>query len=285
MSLGRRGYQSEFDDDEPPERGLGAESSIAAALNSGFLLALVLLVGLMILVKIMMQAPRHMATHGMSAEELDPQEREGGVKGAASREQRAGTITGLEAISADPRAVRNIADRVTLIGVRFERLRNKRLDEAPATINQPYPLDVNLQRADRAAAVTLTNQSVDLRVTPPKNAAARASFAIESSSLPVYDKIPKGALAGFRVDTGSYAPIAPPIDPWNTDKEAAGQLCLSLNLWAEFFGIERDRLSYLFIEDPTRIWFDGRGWSTDGVTVAKLDGDDIRTMCREAKSR
>lgn len=213
-------------------------------------------------------------------------EADGQVSSGMSEAQQGRIAEGLKSISASPQAARNIADRVTIVAVRFARLRNKRVDEAPDTLNQPYPVDFDLTRADRAAAVTLADQSVDWKVTPPKIAAARASFAIESSALPAYGRIPKGALAGFRIEGPryTYAPIAMPIDPWDTTHQSASALCSSFDRWAKYFGIDRKGLSYILFEDPTRIWFDGRGWSSDGVTVARLDSEDVSTFCHEARS-
>lgn len=280
MDFGRRGYEDRFDVEEPPMPTLAAARTFSASIRVGLFVVLGGFVLFILAVFAFVSSPRQELAAGLR--ELEIEQRSGTVKSGEGREVLDRASRGLQGISAGPQAARNIADRLTIIAVRFERLRNKRIDEAPETIDQPYGVDFDLTRADRSAAVTLTDQSVDWKVTPPKIAAAHASFAIETSAAPVYNRIPKGALAGYRLSNGGFPPVATPLDPWNTDRQSAMTLCRSLDTWAKYFGIERSGLSYMLIEDPTRIWFDGRGWSSDGMTVVSLDRDEVLTMCREA---
>lgn len=193
-------------------------------------------------------------------------------------------VAALRELTASPQAVANAAKSLTIVGLRFERLRDVRLkslaDRSMADpLAAPFPVRLDLSETNGDAVLALANQGIAWSIVPPSPVAPRAIFGIESHLLPEFDDAPIGVLAGFRTSETTYHSIATPLQSAQASQSEQRAFCKSVSDWAAFFSLPLSKVRYVLVEDPTNLKFVAGVWTTNGRVLLGLDNADLQRLC------
>jgi hypothetical protein len=213
------------------------------------------------------------------------------LPGEASIERRwtaaetRGRVDALRELTASPQAVANAAKSLTIVGLRFERLRDERLmsaaPEGADPLAAPFAVRLDLSQTNGDAVLALSNTGIAWSIVPPSANAPRAIFGIESHILPELDDAPAGVLAGFRTSETTRQSIASPLQPGAASQSELRAFCKSAADWGTFFSLPLSKIRYVLVEDPTELEFAGGVWSTNGRVLRELDNADLQELCAD----
>jgi hypothetical protein len=208
------------------------------------------------------------------------------IEGKLSDDDVRKRIARLRAVAAPPQAIAKLARNLTIVGIKFDDLRDVEAETSGKTgkahpFAQPYPVSLDLSQATDSAIVALSDPSIAWSITPP-DGPARPLFGLESRLLPEMADVPPGVLAGFRVGPTSRRGVAKPVPPFDAAPADQRRLCRSITDWASYFSVPLDRVSYLMVEDPTTLSFAGGTWTSDGTTVLSMDALWLQDACRQS---
>jgi len=209
---------------------------------------------------------------------------EAGIERRLTAAETRERVAALRELTAPPQAVANAARSLTIVGLRFDRLRDERLKSPDVgavadPLAAPFPVHLDLSKTNGDTVVALSNQGIVWSILPPSANAPRAIFGIESHVLPELDDPPRGVLAGFRTSETTHQSIAAPLQPEDASQSELRTFCKSVSDWGAFFSLPLSKIRYVLVDDPTNLVFVGGVWTTNGRVLRDLDNADLQRLC------
>jgi hypothetical protein len=223
-------------------------------------------------------------TSAPDASSRRPSSGPGTIEPGLSAAQIQKRVAAMRELTASPQAVANAATSLTIVGLRFNRLRDERLkvtggDGASDPLAAPYPVKLDLSQTNGDALLALSDKGIEWTIVPPRPGSPRAIFGIESHVFPEFNHPPKGVLAGFRTSDTTHRSIATPLLAHEATEEETRKFCQSVSDWAGFFSLPISKVRYVLMEDPTVLQFGPGGWISQGRIVLDLENGALRNRC------